>query len=73
MRELARAGKTVLFSTHVLAQAESIPQRLGVMGGGRVLAEGTAEEVCRFAGKCSLKEAFFSLVHPPEIPECPPS
>jgi ABC-type multidrug transport system ATPase subunit len=61
--ELARRGKCVLFSTHLLAQAEEICTRIGVIGSGRVLAEGTIPELCGRTGTANLREAFFALVN----------
>jgi ABC-type multidrug transport system ATPase subunit len=58
---LKRAGKCVLFSTHLLAQAEDICDRIGVIGQGRVLAEGTIPELCALTGTDSLRHAFFAL------------
>src|SRR3954469_24276721 len=62
VRSLAAAGKCVLFSTHLLAQAEDICHRIGVIGGGRVLAEGTIPELCELTGARNLRQAFFKLV-----------
>jgi sodium transport system ATP-binding protein len=58
---LKQAGKCVLFSTHLLAQAEDICDRIGVIGQGRVLAEGTIPELCAITGTGSLRHAFFAL------------
>ncbi len=60
--ELARQGKCVLFSTHLLAQAEDICTRIGVIGHGRVLGEGTIPELCERTGTKNLRHAFFALV-----------
>src|SRR5439155_27253844 len=62
VKELARAGKCVLFSTHVLTQAEELCDRVGIMGNGRVLAEGTIAEICAARGADDLRRAFFSLI-----------
>jgi sodium transport system ATP-binding protein len=62
VRGLARAGKCVLFSTHMLSQAEDLCHRLGVIARGRVAAEGTVEELCALTGAANLRGAFFSLV-----------
>jgi sodium transport system ATP-binding protein len=62
VQDLARRGKCVLFSTHLLAQAEDICHRIGVITGGRVVAEGTIPELCERTGTRNLREAFFSLV-----------
>ena len=62
VRALAKAGKCVLFSTHLLSQAEEICSRIGVIGRGRVLAEGTIPELCASTGTANLRDAFFHLV-----------
>lgn len=62
VRSLARAGKCVLFSTHVLSQAEELCDRLGLIAGGRVVAEGDIASLCRRTGATSLRGAFFALV-----------
>lgn len=62
VQSLAAAGKCVLFSTHLLDQAEAICSRIGVIGAGRVLAEGTVAELCDRTGTQNLRGAFFALV-----------
>ena len=59
---LARAGKCVLLSTHMLSQAEDICNKIGVIGRGRVLGEGTIEELCARTGTQNIRQAFFALV-----------
>jgi sodium transport system ATP-binding protein len=66
VRDLAKRGKCVLFSTHLLAQAQDICDRIGVIGHGRVLAEGTLAELMARTGTQSLREAFFAIVDPTE-------
>jgi sodium transport system ATP-binding protein len=62
VQSLAAAGKCVLFSTHLLDQAEAICSRIGVIGNGRVLAEGTVNELCSRTNTHNLRAAFFALV-----------
>ncbi|MFF8604000.1 ATP-binding cassette domain-containing protein [Streptomyces sp. NPDC015232] len=50
MRGYARRGNTVLFSTHYLEEADAHADRIVVVDSGRILAEGTAEELKRAAG-----------------------
>jgi len=40
VRELADAGTTVLVSSHLLAEIEQVCTHVGIMGGGRLLAQG---------------------------------
>ena len=45
IRDLAAQGRAVVFSSHLLAQAEAICDRLAILGQGRLLAEGTPAEL----------------------------
>jgi sodium transport system ATP-binding protein len=60
--ELKEYGKCVLLSTHMMYQAEELCDKLGVIGHGRVLAEGTAAEIRETTSSRTLREAFFKLV-----------
>jgi ABC-type multidrug transport system ATPase subunit len=62
VRALAQAGKCVLFSTHMLSQAEDLCDRLGLIAGGRVVAEGTIDDLCAATGARNLRGAFFALM-----------
>ena len=62
MRRHADAGKTVLFSTHVLDVAEKVVDRVGVIAHGELLFVGTVDEMrehFRMGG--SLEEMFLEL------------
>ena len=45
IRDLAKQGRTVIFSSHLLAQAEQLCDRIALLGGGRLLAEGSPAEL----------------------------
>ena len=62
--ERVRAGGTVLMTTHILEVAERMAQRIGVIAGGRLIAEGTLEELRRRAGRreTNLEDIFLALV-----------
>ena len=49
--ERVRAGATVIMTTHILEVAERMAERIGVIVGGRLIAEGTLEELRGQAGK----------------------
>ena len=66
VQSLAAAGKCVLFSTHLLDQAEAICHRLGVIGRGKVLAEGTVQQLKSATGADTLRGAFFKLIEEAE-------
>ncbi|MFJ7229127.1 ABC transporter ATP-binding protein [Streptomyces tendae] len=50
MREQADQGRTVLFATHYLEEADAIADRVLVLHRGRLLADGTAAEIKAGAG-----------------------
>jgi ABC-2 type transport system ATP-binding protein len=50
MREQAQQGRTVLFATHYLEEADAIADRVLVLYRGRLLADGTASEIKAKAG-----------------------
>jgi sodium transport system ATP-binding protein len=52
------AGTCVLFSTHVLSEAERLCDRIGVIHRGRLLASGTLEELATRTGKEWLDDIF---------------
>lgn len=54
--ELQREGRTVIFSTHVMEQAEQLCDRVVLIDRGRKLVEGPLEEVRASAGRSVLVE-----------------
>ena len=56
------AGTCVLFSTHVLSEAERLCDRIGVIFGGRMLDVGTRDELAERTGKRWLEDIFKELV-----------
>lgn len=64
MREHAKNGKTVFFSTHVLEVAEKLCDRVAVINKGKILFCGTMEEMrVHFKAKESLEEMFMEMVN----------
>lgn len=62
LREFARRGGTVLYSTHVLDVAESLAHRIAVLHEGRLVADGTLAELrTRSGGEQRLEEIFRML------------
>ena len=53
---------TVILTTHYLEEAQSLSDRIGILGHGRLTALGTAEELMAAAGTGSFEEAFVALV-----------
>lgn len=59
-RDMAAGGTTIIVSSHVMDEAERC-QRLGLIQYGKVLAEGSPDEIRSLAGTNSLEEAFLKL------------
>ncbi|WP_405393686.1 ATP-binding cassette domain-containing protein [Microbispora hainanensis] len=57
MRGLASQGKTNLFSTHYLDEADEHADRVVVLGHGRVIADGTSAEIKRAAALTTVSVA----------------
>jgi ABC-2 type transport system ATP-binding protein len=62
--ELVRTGCTVILTTHILEVAERLVDRVGIMQGGKLVAEGSLEQLRRDTGKqgSTLEELFLQLV-----------
>lgn len=56
--DLARSGKTVLFSTHIMEQAEKMCDRVVIISRGEKVVDGTLAEVKREAGGRHIALAF---------------
>ncbi len=59
-----RGGASVILTTHILEVAERLAERIGVIDKGRLIAEGTLEELRARAGHAgsSLEDVFLELV-----------
>jgi ABC-2 type transport system ATP-binding protein len=64
LRERVARGDTVIMTTHILEVAERMADRIGVIAGGRLIAQGTLAELRIKAGKgdSSLEDTFLTLV-----------
>ena len=64
LRARVREGGTVIMTTHILEVAERMADRIGVIARGRLIAEGTLDELRTQAGQklSSLEDTFLALV-----------
>lgn len=65
IRELLKKIKrdrTILYSTHIMAEAEELCDRLAIIDHGRIVAQGTVSEIYKKAGAKDLEQAFLKLV-----------
>ena len=64
LRARVQDGCSVVMTTHILDVAERMADRIGVMAEGRLIAEGTLDELRRLegSGHATLEDTFLALV-----------
>jgi len=62
LRQLKAQGRCVLFSTHIMQEVAALCDRIVIIGGGRVVADGTPQALREQAGEQSLEEAFVKII-----------
>jgi sodium transport system ATP-binding protein len=69
LRRLRDSGVCVVFSSHVLAEVRALCDKVVIIAGGRLIAQGSPAELCVQAGTASFEDAFMELTGPTE--NCP--
>jgi sodium transport system ATP-binding protein len=64
IRECRDRGKTVIFSTHIMAEVEKLCDTAGIIQSGKLLTEGTLPELRDRYGERDLEEIFVKVVSP---------
>jgi ABC-2 type transport system ATP-binding protein len=64
LRDRVRAGGTVVMTTHILEVAERMADRIGVLAHGKLIAEGTLDELRKRTGEAAstLEDTFLTLL-----------
>jgi sodium transport system ATP-binding protein len=70
IRMLRDHGKTVLLTTHILWEAERLADTIGILAGGRLVAEGTLAELRARTGCDDIENIFFTLTEPSRSEPC---
>jgi sodium transport system ATP-binding protein len=60
--ELRDHGKCIIFSTHIMREAEKLCDRIAILHRGHVLAEGTLDALREQHHERDLEELFFQLI-----------
>ena len=68
IRECRDRGKTVIFSTHVMSEVEKLCDVIGIIQGGKLLAEGSIDDLRAKYGEHDLEEIFVKVVAPHYVP-----
>jgi sodium transport system ATP-binding protein len=62
IKELRSQGKTILFSTHIMSEAEKLCDRIAIIHNGRILACDTLEKLREATGGHYLEDIFVHYV-----------
>ncbi len=60
--DLKAQGHCVLFSSHVMHEVAALCDKVVIVAGGKVAAQGTIEELCALAGTNQLEDAFVKII-----------
>lgn len=63
IRECKNRGKCVLFSTHIMREAERLADRIVMIHKGRVLSQGTLEQMRAESGQTDLDDIFVYYIN----------
>ena len=62
LKELRSEGRCVIFSSHIMQEVAALCDRIVVVAHGRVVAQGSTEELRAQAGEANLEDAFVKLI-----------
>jgi sodium transport system ATP-binding protein len=62
IKQLRGQGKTILFSTHIMREAEKLCDRVAIMARGKIVVCGTLADLRQMYKQDDLEELFFALV-----------
>jgi sodium transport system ATP-binding protein len=62
VQDFRTRGRTVIFSTHIMSEAERVCDEVAIIERGEILARGPVEEVRRRAASGLLEDAFVDVV-----------
>jgi ABC-2 type transport system ATP-binding protein len=69
LEQLRDEGMAILYTTHYMEEAERLCDRIGIIDGGRLIAEGTRRELVAQLGEEARIELAFAAGHLPERSE----
>jgi len=64
VRDCRARGKTVIYSTHVMSEAQKLCDVIGIIHAGKLRAEGSLAELRAKTGEADLEESFVRIVMP---------
>ena len=62
LRQLRAEGRCVIFSSHIMQEVAALCDRIVIIANGRVMAEGTSDQLRAQSGEGNLEDAFVRLI-----------
>ncbi len=62
LKDLRAEGRCVIFSSHIMQEVAALCDRIVVVAQGKVVAEGSPDELREQAGQANLEDAFVTLI-----------
>ncbi len=62
VEQLREHGKCIVYSSHIMSEVRRLCDRVGIMNRGRILAEGTIEQLSDQYEEDDLEELFYQLI-----------
>jgi sodium transport system ATP-binding protein len=62
IRDLRAEGRCILFSSHIMQEVAMLCDNIVVIAGGRVVAQGSPDELRQRTGRENLEDAFVSVI-----------
>ena len=66
VQELRDQGKCIVFSTHIMREAERLCDHIAILNRGRLLTEGTVDQLRERHGESDLEDLFYNLIREAE-------
>ena len=62
LKDLKAKGKTIILSTHIMTVAQKMCDDMVIINKGKIIAEGTVNDILEKTQKEDLEDAFFELM-----------
>jgi len=62
LKKVAESGTVILFATHILSLAQEVSRRIGIIIGGKIITQGSVEELLSLSKEKDLEDFYFNTV-----------
>ncbi len=61
LKELKSEGRCIVLSTHIFSVAEELCDEVAILVDGKIVAQGTVDELVKMSGEKNFEDAFFKI------------